>query len=169
MGAHERPAISGVEKQRVGERPTVAPDSHKRIDVLQPLEVEEIQKSDIISLQLIRQEIEEISSRQLSSDQRRASSVPVEVGIQRPQNQEEVVYGGKKYLVRYLSRDELGAEFGHAYGADECVVREDLSPRVKNFVKHHELYHLRDTSNFGGWIGREIRANLIPGLKEIPR
>lgn len=58
----------------------------------------------------------------------------------------------------YQRKEELFPKFGCAVGDKKTAyVREDLPLRVKDFVVHHELYHLRDKST--GWIWREIKAN----------
>ncbi len=72
---------------------------------------------------------------------------------------------GQQYTVQYVSKEEIYPAYGYG-GGNSAVVRQDLPPRVKKFVKAHELYHCQDKSNFGGWLGREIRANVIPGLKD---
>jgi len=72
---------------------------------------------------------------------------------------------GQQYTVEYVPKEDIYPAYGYG-GGNSAVVRQDLPPRVKNFVKAHELYHCQDKSNFGGWLGREIRANVIPGLKD---
>lgn len=72
---------------------------------------------------------------------------------------------GREYFVVYTPKEELRPMFGYAQD-DIAKVREDLRPLVKRFVRAHELYHLTDESTWGGWIGREIRANLIPALQD---
>lgn len=72
---------------------------------------------------------------------------------------------GRPMTVKYVSKEALAPAFGRAsFGAAE--VRADLSPRVKRFVRAHELYHLGDRALWGGWIGRETRANIVPGLAD---
>lgn len=83
-----------------------------------------------------------------------------------PQNPTEIeVINGQQYYVEYVPKEDLYPAFGYG-GGNSAIVRQDLPPRVKKFVKAHELYHCQDKSNFGGWLGREIRANVIPGLKD---
>ena len=67
--------------------------------------------------------------------------------------------------VVYILKEKIYPAFGYASG-DTAYVREDLSPRVKRFVEAHELYHCRDKATWWGWFGREIRANLVPGMKD---
>lgn len=76
-----------------------------------------------------------------------------------------LVIEGKTYKVIYVPKEETYPAFGYSSGST-AVVREDLSPRVKKFVEAHELYHCRDKFVWWGWIGREMRANIIPGLKD---
>ncbi len=75
------------------------------------------------------------------------------------------IIGAQPYFVQYVPKEEIWPAFGYA-GGDTAVVREDLPPLVRRFVRAHELYRLRDKSQLGGWVGSEIRANLIPGLKD---
>ncbi|MEO8637714.1 MAG: hypothetical protein ABI430_02335 [Candidatus Taylorbacteria bacterium] len=83
-----------------------------------------------------------------------------------PQNQRETItIGNKQYIVEYVPKDAIYPGFGNSSG-NIATVRKDLPPRVRNFVKAHELYHCQDEATWGGWIGREIRANLVPGLKD---
>jgi hypothetical protein len=65
----------------------------------------------------------------------------------------------------FVQKDLIAPAFGRARGK-KAFVRVDLSPRVKKFVIAHELYHLSDNAKWGGWIGREIRANLVCGIKD---
>jgi hypothetical protein len=85
--------------------------------------------------------------------------------VESPNNQEIVVIRNQKIVVEFVSKESIYPAFGYG-GGNEVAVREDLSPRVKRFVKSHELYHCIDKAEWGGWIGREIRANIIPGLKD---
>ena len=83
-----------------------------------------------------------------------------------PQNPTKIeVINGQQYHVEYVPKEDIYPAYGYG-GGKSAVVRQDLPPRVKEFVKAHELYHCQDKSNFGGWLGREIRANVIPGLKD---
>lgn len=75
------------------------------------------------------------------------------------------VIKGQQYHVEYVPKEDIYPAYGYG-GGNSAVVRQDLPPRVKKFVKAHELYHCQDKSDFGGWLGREIRANVIPGLKD---
>lgn len=82
-----------------------------------------------------------------------------------------VKYRGYVLPVYYVSRDVLAPAFGLAKGGvgkKECVayVRNDLSPRVQRFVKMHEVYHLVDTRRWWGALGRELRANFVPGWND---
>ncbi|MEK9180784.1 MAG: hypothetical protein AAB871_00950 [Patescibacteria group bacterium] len=70
---------------------------------------------------------------------------------------------GRQVRVKYVSKDWIYPAFGLAF-LDTAEVRSDLNPRVKRFVRAHELYHLGDSAKWGGWIGREIRANVACGL-----
>jgi len=82
------------------------------------------------------------------------------------QNSTEIeVVNGQQYHVEYVPREDIYPAYGYG-GGNSAIVRQDLQPSVKKFVKAHELYHCQDKSDFGGWFGREIRANIIPGLKD---
>ena len=75
-------------------------------------------------------------------------------------------YKDKQYKVNFVEKSELYPFFGMAYmKLGYAKVRKDLHPLVKEFVTQHELYHLRDTKKWGGVLGREIRASIVPGLK----
>ncbi len=78
---------------------------------------------------------------------------------------ETVVKNGRRYTVEYVPKESIYPAFGYG-GGDHARVRNDLPPRVKKFVKEHELYHCRDRATWGGELGSEIRANIIPGLKD---
>lgn len=71
----------------------------------------------------------------------------------------------RKIKVEYVSKDSIYPAFVYARNGI-AIVRNDLPPRVQNFVVKHELYHLRDTHEWGGWIGKEIRANVKAGLHD---
>ncbi|KUK79667.1 MAG: hypothetical protein XD95_0206 [Microgenomates bacterium 39_7] len=75
------------------------------------------------------------------------------------------IVDGQPYFVEFVSKEKICPAFGYSSGST-AVVREDLPPRVKRFIEQHELFHCRDTSNLGGWIGSEIRANIVPGIKD---
>ena len=99
---------------------------------------------------------------------------PVEISNEPILNEDRIIkVAGQDVKVYYLSKEELnkqrlGAAFGFAHQdilSPFVYVRQDLPERVKKFVLHHELYHIRDTRH-DHWILREIRANLIPGLKD---
>lgn len=86
--------------------------------------------------------------------------------IQEKQSATEMeIIDAQPYFVQYVPKDKIWPAFGYA-GGNTAVVREDLPLLVKRFVTAHELYHLSDKGKFGGWVGSEIRANLIPGLKD---
>jgi len=69
------------------------------------------------------------------------------------------------YSVKYVPKETCAPAFGYAKG-NQAVVKEDLRPRVKRFVTAHELYHLKDKSTWGGWLGKEVRANTVVGLRD---
>ena len=59
--------------------------------------------------------------------------------------------------VKFISKKKLYPAFGEAKN-NIVYVRNDLPKIVKEFVKEHELYHLKDKSK--NWLWREIKANL---------
>ncbi len=72
----------------------------------------------------------------------------------------------KKVYIKYVPKEKLAPAFWYCYEDWYIEVRDDLPPRVKKFVRSHELYHHSDTSEWWWWIWREVRANLFPGLKD---
>jgi hypothetical protein len=88
--------------------------------------------------------------------------------IQPFSNYEIVNIDGKGYFVDYVPKDVLGSAFGTAYGMGTgryAQVRDDLPPEIRNFVKEHELYHLRDTKS-KNTLTAELRANFYPRRKD---
>jgi hypothetical protein len=79
--------------------------------------------------------------------------------------QKTVVVGDRRIVIEYVAKEAIYPAFGYG-GGNKAVIREDLSPRIKRFVTAHEVYHCIDKARWGGWVGREIRANIIPGLKD---
>lgn len=79
---------------------------------------------------------------------------------------EVYVQAGKKCKVYYVPKDKLAPAFGKYFGLGEIQVRNDLPLRVIRFVRNHELYHCQDTTKLGGWMGREFRANIYPGIRD---
>ena len=76
---------------------------------------------------------------------------------------------GETFVVKYVPYQELAPLFGCAIqwgNINHAHIRNDLPEDIQRFVKSHELFHLIDDSEWGGWVGRELRANLIPGLKD---
>jgi len=82
-------------------------------------------------------------------------------------NTEEVEVRDQKFIVEYIPKEQIAPAFGYAMQKEnKAFVREDLPLSIKRFVRSHELYHLQDQPNRGGWIWSEVRANLIPGLRD---
>jgi len=78
--------------------------------------------------------------------------------------------GKTMVAVHFVSKEELAPLFGKAIGnikSEGCfaLVREDLHPLIQKFVVQHELYHLRDDKKWLGVLGRELRANVVPALR----
>jgi hypothetical protein len=66
--------------------------------------------------------------------------------------------------VIYQTRDDLHPRFGLALPDKERVyVRENLPGCVKRFVTDHELYHLKDRTQW--WVLREVKANVHAGIR----
>ncbi len=80
--------------------------------------------------------------------------------------EEYFIIDWEKVTVRFVPKDEIAPAFGYCYGDGRISVRNDLPLVVQRFVKSHELYHQWDHAVWGWWIGREIRANIIPGIKD---
>ncbi len=108
-----------------------------------------------------------IFSRGNKTEEEKKFTLPLHREITSPQNPIEIeIINGQQYQIEYVPKEDLYPAYGHCFGNNMVFVRQDLPPRVKRFVKAHELYHCQDKSNFGGWAGREIRANFFPGLKD---
>ncbi|MDP2934107.1 MAG: hypothetical protein Q8N81_08370 [bacterium] len=75
------------------------------------------------------------------------------------------IVSGREVKIEYVQKSKIYPAFGQSF-VSTAEIREDLSPRVKRFVRAHELYHIGDAVYGGGWIGREIRANLMPALSD---
>jgi hypothetical protein len=86
-------------------------------------------------------------------------------GTKKTNRQETIVIEGKKIFVEYVSKNSIYPAFGYG-GGNKAIIREDLPPRISRFVTAHEIYHCTDKAKWGGWVGREIRANIIPGIKD---
>lgn len=70
-------------------------------------------------------------------------------------------------IIFYTTKETLEPNFGAAVRESNVVfIRNDLTGRIKNFVVHHELYHLTDPYIWGGLIGAEIRANWVAFKRE---
>lgn len=87
--------------------------------------------------------------------------------------EEIATHHGVDYPVRFVGKESLFPAFGLAVRGgkdkeDVAYVREDLPPRVKAFVRSHELYHLGDEKMTGtsSWLMDEFRANFYPGIKD---
>jgi hypothetical protein len=79
----------------------------------------------------------------------------------------EVISCGLKISVTFLEKERLAPAFSLAFPKIlKVYVRDDLPPRVRRFVENHEIYHVTDKYTWGGWVGRELRANLVPGLRD---
>ena len=64
----------------------------------------------------------------------------------------------------YVEKESIYPAFGLAEPQTNRVyIRKDLPTPVQEFVKDHELYHLKDKANF--WLWRELKANFIAALK----
>ena len=74
---------------------------------------------------------------------------------------------GFKYIVYFIEPSimEQARSFGHIVGKD-IYIRADLSKRVERFVIQHEVYHLKDTRTWLGWVGKETRANVVCGMRD---
>lgn len=64
--------------------------------------------------------------------------------------------------VKYVSKEKLYPAFGEVV-KNVALIRKDLPKPVKEFVKIHEFYHLKDKAK--NWIIREIKANIYAGIR----
>jgi hypothetical protein len=66
--------------------------------------------------------------------------------------------------VIYRTKEELYPRFGLAQpNKQQVYVREDLPECVKRFVLNHELYHLKDKTQWWAW--RELKATAHAGMR----
>ena len=80
---------------------------------------------------------------------------------------ENRVVKGITISINYVPKESLYPAFGFAWvGLGLAEIREDLPWSIKRFVLAHEIYHLTDKWSWGGWMGRELRANIICGLED---
>lgn len=81
----------------------------------------------------------------------------------------EYNYKRQKFKIYFVAKEKLGPAFGRAYFKEGRglygEINKDLNPIIKKFVIEHELYHLTDKYRWMGRFGMELRANIIPGLK----
>ncbi len=142
--------------KEVGIEGSPSPDKHTKLESTES--PDEIGRSTekLRQTEEVRRKLEERKQDQ----PRQQEESPV---IQNPT--ETVTVRGQQYTVEYVPKEKIYPAFGYG-GGDRVVVRQDLSPRVKMFVRAHELYHCQDRATWGGWLGREIRANVAPGLKD---
>lgn len=84
---------------------------------------------------------------------------PVKVSTLNKENIEKRFGGSLFGMARWHTNDN-----GNRIGG-EVFVKSDLFKIVKNFVLAHELYHIQDEKEWLGVFGKELRANLIPGMK----
>lgn len=68
------------------------------------------------------------------------------------------------HKVKYVTKAEIYPAFGCAVDG-VALIRKDLKPAIKDFVLVHEMYHLNDTFHWGGWWGKEVRANVVAACK----
>lgn len=60
---------------------------------------------------------------------------------------------------------DANSSFGHIVDG-QVYIRDDLSNKVRRFVIAHEIYHLKDDKKWLGWVGRELRANIVCGIHD---
>ena len=77
----------------------------------------------------------------------------------------DITNRGRAFPVRYVPKEAIFPAYGYN-GSGMAIVREDLPPRIKNFVLAHERFHLQYTDKWFGWLGRELRANFFAGLSD---
>jgi hypothetical protein len=70
------------------------------------------------------------------------------------------------FWLNYMPASEMqAAQFsGYTYKG-EVYISEALRGRSKHYIIQHELYHIHDKKNWGGYFGKELRANIVCGLK----
>ena len=85
----------------------------------------------------------------------------------KPVHREQIRRGSTTYWLNimpagYMRKVQLRgfAKNGEAY------ISEELTRNVRRFVINHEIYHLNDKHRWLGYFGKELRANIICGLKD---
>jgi hypothetical protein len=129
-------------------------DQPKGVEDRQP-ENQESAPAEVERLDKLRAEIKDHISQPPAHQHETDAGLPAET----------ITQNGHSYTVKYVPKEQIYPAFGRA-GGNVALVRQDLSPRVRKFVRTHELYHCQDTATWGGEFGSEIRANIVPGLKD---
>lgn len=72
-----------------------------------------------------------------------------------------------EYRIVYIQPKimDVNNSFGYFIGTD-IFVHAGLPEKVQQFVIKHEVYHLKDKHLWWGWVGRELRANAVCGVKD---
>ena len=133
-----------------------SPDRHNRLESAKSPQKIDIPTKELRQIEEFRRKLE----KQKQTAPQQQEKIPV---IKNPT--ETVTIHDEQYTVEYIPKKEIYPAFGYS-SENRAVVRQDLSPHVKKFVRAHELYHCYDQATWGGWVGREIRANVVPGLKD---
>lgn len=130
--------------------------SNEDIPAISEAEQAEVREHDMEKLAAARNNLEGIGQRIESAQD----------SFSRPKA-DEIISGkdGQEIHTYYTPKEDLAPHFGEQSGRT-VRVREDLSPRVKRFVRQHEIEHIYDKGGWGGDIGEEIRVNLRAGLKD---
>lgn len=80
--------------------------------------------------------------------------------------EQKKIINGKNIIIQYVTKEALWAAFWTAYFYENRVaVRYDLPKFVKRFVTSHELQHIKYWPKWSV-LKKELRANLIPGMKD---
>lgn len=156
-------------EQTITHTETIAPMSEKKEVPIRPNSPEQhFDNSEEYTIrdpyQKTHEELKEIAEIRHQISMSKESAVMEKETASKNPTEIEVI-DGQQYFVEYVPKDDIYPAYGYG-GGKNATVRQDLPPRVKNFVKAHELYHCQDKATWGGWIGSEIRANIIPGLKD---
>jgi len=78
-----------------------------------------------------------------------------------------VTFKGCRYEVYFMNpavMEEIQS-FGHIVGKS-IYIKAGLPEKVERFVIQHEIYHLNDKRTWLGWLGKELRANVVCGVRD---
>jgi len=158
----EKKPNSGIEEPKKEEKD----DSRDRILEIRKITVElfkKLRENEGDSEKL--SEMQKIASEYNKKMEELSRGINPELLVQtREEVVEKIAKGGREYLVVYFKSDEIPNLLGAITdGSNVIIVRDNLPPRVKEYVKKHELNHCQDKSSWadGSLIGHIINEARI--------